>query len=51
MLFYHAFFLYFLFIDLYFLNPAFTAQIFIPTLETAATIGIPTNKVKEDTEN
>ena len=46
MLFHHAFFLFLLIIDLYFLIPAVITQIFNPTGE----LGIPTADEKEEIE-
>ena len=43
-------FFFFLFIDLQFLVPAGTAQIFNPTAELVVPLGIPTNKAKAEME-
>ena len=43
-------FAFFLIIDLYFLIPVVTTQIFNPTLELAIPIGIPAKEAKAETE-
>ena len=45
-----CFFLFFLFIDLYFLIPAVVKQIFNPTAEHVSHIGIPTKEEKAEME-
>ena len=47
---YHAFFFFFLIIDLYFLIPAVVTQIFNPIAELVIPIGIPTKEVKTEME-
>ena len=49
-LFYHAFFCFFLIINLYFLIPAIIAQIFIPTAEFSKSKGTPINEVNTEIE-
>ena len=45
-----CFFFFILIIDLYFLIPAFIAQIFNPIAELIIPIGIPTKEAKEEME-
>ena len=47
---YHAFFFFFLIIDLYFLIPAVVTQIFNPIAELVIPIRIPTKEVKTEME-
>ena len=49
-LFYHVSFFFFLIIDLYFLIPAATAQIFNPIAELLIPIGIPSKEAKAEIE-
>ena len=43
-------FLFHLIVDLYFLIPAVITQLFNRNVELAISAGIPTNKIKKDTE-
>ena len=47
---YHAFFFFFLIIDLYILIPAVVTQIFNPIAELVIPIGIPTKEAKTEME-